>query len=185
MQVQHHIGGAGVAEQNTLHALQLTARLRQCRQVITHGLADQTNIGVRIVTQMPIKLRSHWRAQLNEIPIEILAATGLETPLMIALKQLAEAQWIGHRHQLDHTVQQTLGFEFGQALLQGPGGAHARQFIGVQAGLDVGLALATTEAEYRNPAFATEVAPRQSMIDAFHISASAGPGSPASGARPS
>ena len=134
---------------------------------------------------MPCELRGHWRAQLDEIAVEILAAAGLETPLMIALQQLTEAQWIGHRHQFDHAVEQALGFEFGQALFQRPGGAHARQLIGVQAGLDVGLALALTETEHRNLAFAAQVAPRQNMIDAFHISASAGPGSPASGARPS
>ena len=98
---------------------------------------------MRIITQVPFQLGGHWRAQLDEIPVEVLAAARLETPLMIALKQLAEAQWIGHRHQFDHTVEQALGFEFGQALFQLPSRAHARQFIGVQAGLDVGLAPAT------------------------------------------
>ena len=157
---------------------------RQSGEQVAHGLTDQADIGVGIITQMPIQLGSHRRAQLDEIPVEILAAACLETTLMIALKQLAEAYGIGHRHQFDHTVEQALGFEFGQALFQLPGRAHPRQFIGVQAGLNVGLALATTEAEHRNLAFAAQVAPRQCMVDAFHISASAGPDSPASGARP-
>ena len=139
---------------------------------------------MRIIAQLPVQLSGHRRAQLDEITVEILAAAHLETPLMIALQQLTEAHRVGHRHQFDHAVEQALGFEFGQALFQLPGGAHARQFIGVQAGLDVGLALATAETEHRNLAFAAQVAPRQYVIDAFHISASAGPGSPASGARP-
>ncbi|MNF86730.1 hypothetical protein D3C84_691760 [compost metagenome] len=185
MQVQHHIGGAGVAEQNALHALQLAARLWQSGQMIDHRLTDQANVGVRIVTEAFCQGSRHRCAQLDEIAVEVLAAARLETPLMIALKQLTQTQWISHRHQFDHTVEQALGFEFGQTLFQLERRAHARQFIGVEAGLDISLALAATETEHRNLAFAAQVAPRQSMIDAFHISASAGPGSPASGARPS
>ncbi|MNL04212.1 hypothetical protein D3C87_1247770 [compost metagenome] len=152
--------------------------------MIGHGLTNQANIGVRIVAETVGQRRRHRRAQLDEIAIEVLAAARLETPLMIALQQLTEAQWIGHWHQFDHAVQQALGFKFGQAFFQRPGGAHARQFIGVKAGLDVGLAFATAETEHRNLALAAQMAPRQCMVDAFHISASAGPGSPTSGARP-
>ncbi|MNF85063.1 hypothetical protein D3C87_1276450 [compost metagenome] len=52
VQVQHHVGCAGMAEQHALHALQLAARLWQCRQVIGHGLTNQAHIGVRIVTEI-------------------------------------------------------------------------------------------------------------------------------------
>ncbi|MNI33696.1 hypothetical protein D3C73_876560 [compost metagenome] len=129
--------------------------------MIGHGLTNQANIGVRIVAETVGQRRRHRRAQLDEIAVKVLAAARLETSLMIALQQLTEAQWIGHRHQFDHTVEQALGFEFGQTLFQRPGGAHPRQFIGVEAGLNVGLALATAEAKHRNSAFAAQVAPRQ------------------------
>ncbi|MNL06986.1 hypothetical protein D3C87_1276440 [compost metagenome] len=103
---------------------------------------------------------------------------------MIALQQLPETQGVGDWHQLDDTVEQAFGFEFAEALFQLPGGAHARQFVSVQAGLNIGLALAATEAKDRNLALAAQVAPRQYVVDAFHISASAGPGSSTSDARP-
>ncbi|MNZ86303.1 hypothetical protein D3C78_1051200 [compost metagenome] len=183
MQVQHHIRRTRMSEQHTLHALQLAAGRWQCGQHIAHGLTDQLHIGVSIIPQAPFQQGSHGSTQLNEIAVEILAATGFEAPLMIALQQLPEPQWVGHRHQFDHTFQGALRFQFGQALFQLPGRAHPRQFVGVQAGLDIGLALAAAEAEHRNPAFAAQMAPRQSVIDTFHISASAEPGSPASDAR--
>lgn len=128
---------------------------------VAHGLADQADIGVRIIPQAPFQFGGHWRAELDEIPVEVLATARLETPLMITLQQLTEAQWVGHRHQFDDAVQQAFGFELGQALFQLPRGTHARQFIGVQAGLNVSLALAATEAEHRNLAFAAQVTPRQ------------------------
>src|SRR5207253_9371715 len=122
------------------------------------------DIGVRIITQAPLQLCSHRLAQLEEIPIEVLAAAKLETPLMATLQQLTKAHRVRHRYQLDHTIQCALGFELGQALFQLPGGAHSRQFVSVQAGLDIGLALAAAEAKHRDMALAAQVAPRQWMI---------------------
>jgi hypothetical protein len=60
-----------------------------------------------IIAQVPAVAR-HRRAQLDEIAVEILAAAHLETSLVIALQQLAEAHRVGHRHQLDHAVEQAL-----------------------------------------------------------------------------
>ena len=74
--------------------------------------------------------------------------------------------------------------QFDQALFQLPGRAHSRQFIGVQAGLDIGLALAAAETKHAQLALAAQVAPGQYVIDAFHISASVEPGSSTSDARP-
>ncbi|MCY1465934.1 hypothetical protein D9M71_841420 [compost metagenome] len=107
---------------------------------------------------------------------------------MAGLEDLAEADGVGHRDQFDAAFQLPGGFQLRQALLEFPGGAHARQFVGMQAGLDVDLALAGTEAEHAQPALAAKAAPGQRMIDSFHavlLSACAGPGRPGSGARPS
>ncbi|MOA46934.1 hypothetical protein D3C78_1695110 [compost metagenome] len=61
---------------------------------------------------------------------------------------LIEADRVGHWHQFDHALQTALLLELVEALLEFPRSAHARQFIGVQAGLDVHLAWAGAIAEH-------------------------------------
>ncbi|MNG29644.1 hypothetical protein D3C84_1151130 [compost metagenome] len=87
---------------------------------------------------------------------------------MTALQVLIKTDGVGHRHQFDHALQLTLAFEFSQALLELPGGAHARQLVGVQAGLDVDLASARAITEYAEGALGSQVAPGQQMVDALH-----------------
>ncbi|MNN82415.1 hypothetical protein D3C81_1993490 [compost metagenome] len=81
---------------------------------------------------------------------------------------LVEANGIGHRHQFDHTVELSLLLKFGQAFLQLPGGTHARQFVGVQAGLDVDLAGARAITKHAEGALGAQVAPGQWVVDALH-----------------
>lgn len=115
VQVEDDIGSTGMAEQYPLHALQLAARLGQCIERIGHCLADHAHIGVGIIAQAAFEQPCNRLAQLNEIAVEVLARAHLETPLVRALQQLAQAHRVGHRHQLDHPVEGTLLLQFGQA----------------------------------------------------------------------
>ena len=110
----------------------------------------------------------HRCAEFDERAVEVLAAAQFEAAHVAALQVLIEADGVGHRHQFDHALQLALVFEFSQTLLQFPGRAHARQFVGVQAGLDVDLASASAITKNTECAFGPQVAPGQWMVDALH-----------------
>ncbi|RMS00653.1 hypothetical protein ALP75_203793 [Pseudomonas syringae pv. actinidiae] len=183
MQVEHHIGDAGMFEQNALHALQLGLRCGQAFECRGHRLTNQMDIGTRVIAQLTFQQLGDRLAQLGEVAVEVLAAAELETPLVRALQQLPQAQRVGDRHQFDDAFQRALLFQLGQAFFQFPGGAHARQLVSVQAGLNVSFALAGAETKDTERAFGAESAPRQYMIDSLHFRPSAGRDSPASGVR--
>jgi len=184
MQVKGDVGVAGVAQQQAVQGFQLRGRRWQFLEDLSHGLADQRDVGLGIRAQTLANQRCHRGAEFDERTVEILAAAQFEAAHVIALQMLIQANRIGHRHHFDNALQTALPFQFVQAQLEFPRGTHARQFIGVQAGLNVGLALALTETENRNLALAAQVAPRQYVINALHISASVARGSSTSDARP-
>ncbi|MNZ28798.1 hypothetical protein D3C78_460350 [compost metagenome] len=188
MQIEHHVRIAGMAQQQALHALKLGTGRRQLVQRLDHGLADQRDVGLFVGTEALADTRGDQFAQLDEVAVEVLPAAQLETAEVAGLQGLAEADGVGHRNQFDTRLQKTFGLQIGKTLLQLPGGTHARQLIGVQAGLDVDLALASAEAEHAQAALAAETAPRQQVIDTFHsqsLSVCAVRDKPGSGARPS
>ncbi|MNQ85180.1 hypothetical protein D3C85_1003330 [compost metagenome] len=168
MQVEGDVGVAGMAQQQAVHGFQLRWRCRQAVEDLAHGLANQRDVGLGIAAEAITDQRGHRRTEFDERAVEILAAAQLETPHVAALQVLVEANGIGHRHQFDHTLQLSLLFKFGQAFLQLPGRAHARQFVGVQAGLDVHLARARAITKHAEGALAAQVAPGQFVVDALH-----------------
>ncbi len=187
MQVEHQVGVAGVAIEQALHALQFRGRRRQGVQRRAQGLADQRDIGRRIAAETLADAVDHRVQQVGEIAIEVAPAAHFEAPLVQRLDHLPETDRIGHRHQLDGAAQAAFRLQQAQPLLQLPGGAHARQLVGVQAGLDVDLARAAAEAEHAQALLASQGAPRQQVVDTLHavlrIRICAAPGRPASGAR--
>src|SRR5471030_2969254 len=168
MQIQSDIGIASMAQQQAVHGFQLRRRCRQVVEHLGHGLANQRDVGFGIVAQLSTDQRGHRSTQFDERTVEILAAAQFETAHMGALQMLIEADRVGHRHQFDYALQLALGFEFGQALLQLPGRAHARQFVGVQAGLDVNLAGARAITKHAEAALGAQMTPGQWMVDALH-----------------
>ena len=186
VQIQHHIGIAGVLEQQALQGLQLGSRRRQRLQRGLHRRTDQAHIGRAILAQAAVECRGNGRGQGEEVTVEILAAGKLETALLGRLKQLTQADGIGHRHQFDDTGQAPLGFEFAQAPLEFHGNPHARHLIGMQRGLDIGLARAAAIAKYTQAPFRAGAVPGQHMVDPLHVQLlrpCVGPDRPASGVR--
>lgn len=168
MQVEGDVGIAGVAQQQAVQCFELRGRGWQLIKHLAHGLADQGDVGLGIAAQLLADTRRHRRTEFNKRAVEILAAAQLEAPHVTALQVLVEADRIGHRHQLDHALQTALLFQRVEALLEFPRGAHARQLVGVQAGLDVHLAAAGAVTENAEGTFAAKMAPRQDMVDALH-----------------
>ncbi|CAI8931334.1 hypothetical protein EMIT0P291_40025 [Pseudomonas sp. IT-P291] len=168
MQVKGDVGIAGMAQQQAVHRFQLRCRGRQVVEDLAHGLANQRDVGLGIAAEAITDQPGHRRTEFDERAVEVLAAAELETPHVAALQVLIEADGIGHRHQFDHCVQLSLLFKFGQAFLQLPGRAHARQFVGVQAGLDVHLARARAITKHAEGALGAQVAPGKLVVDALH-----------------
>jgi hypothetical protein len=131
-------------------------------------LPDQRYVGLGIAAQPLADARRHWRAEFDKRAVEILSAAQLEAAHVAALQMLIEPDRVGHRHQLDHPLQTALLFQRVEALLEFPCGAHTRQFVGVQTGLDVDLAAARAVTEDAEGTFAAQVAPGQDMVDALH-----------------
>ncbi|MCY1423452.1 hypothetical protein D9M71_391630 [compost metagenome] len=78
--------------------------------------------------------------QVDEVAIEVLAALQFKTPQWRIQQHLLQAHRVGHRHQNDLALQSALLFQLDQTALEVPGYQHARQFVGVQRGLDVDFA---------------------------------------------
>ena len=187
MQVEHQVGVAGVAIQQALHALQFRGRRRQGVQRRAQGLADQRDIGRRIAAETLADAVDHRVQQVGKSRLKL-------RPLLISKRPWCSAWIICPRPtglatgtRLDGAAQAAFRLQQAQPLLQLPGGAHARQLVGVQAGLDVDLARAAAEAEHAQALLASQGAPRQQVVDTLHavlrIRICAAPGRPASGAR--
>lgn len=168
MQIEGDVGIAGMAQQQTMQRFQLRGRGRQLIEHLAHGSANQRNVGLGISTQTLTDQRPDRRTEFDEGAVEVLAAAQLEAAHVRALQVLIEADRVGHRHQFDHALQTALLFQLIETLLEFPRGAHARQFIGVQAGLDVNLAGARAVAKHAERTFAAQVTPGQNMVDALH-----------------
>ncbi|MNP36611.1 hypothetical protein D3C76_1300130 [compost metagenome] len=168
MQVQHHIGVAGMLQQQATQTVELRGRCRQVGEGIAHGAADQGDVGIGIVAQLTFQSLRDVLAEFREVAIEILPAGELEATLVRGLEHLGDTDRIGHWHQFDHPVQATLLFQRLQAALEFDGDAHSRQFIGVQGSLDVGLARAAAKTEQRELSFCARGTPRQQVLNVLH-----------------
>ncbi|MNP36618.1 hypothetical protein D3C76_1300200 [compost metagenome] len=168
MQVQHHIGIAGMLHQQATQAVELRGRRWQVGEGIAHGAADQGDVGVSIVAQLTFQSLRHVIGEFREIAIEILPAGELEATLMGGLEHLRDSDRIGHGHQLDHCAQAPLLFQRLQAALEFDGDAHPRQLVGMQGGLDVGLARPAAKTEQRQLALRARGTPRQEVLNVLH-----------------
>ena len=81
------------------------------------------------------------------MPVEILAAGQGEAAERPAEHALAESDRIGHRHQHDFAVDAVAHLEIGEETAQVMGDQHPGRLIGVQRGLDHGLAPCPAVAE--------------------------------------
>ncbi|MNI06907.1 hypothetical protein D3C73_599020 [compost metagenome] len=132
VQVQHHIGVTGMLQQQAAQAVEFRGRCRHGGEGIAHGAAYECDVGVGIASQSAFQQRCNGIDQLREVAIEVLAAGELEAPLMGGLEHLGDTDRIGHGHQLDHSGQAALSFQFQQTALEFDGDAHPRQFVGMQ-----------------------------------------------------
>lgn len=109
-----------------MQRFELRRRWRQIIQHLDHRLADQGDIGSRVIPEALTDALRHRGAEFDEGTVEILATTELETPHMSALQMLIQADGIGHGNELDHSFEQASGLEIVESFLQFPCRAHAR-----------------------------------------------------------
>ncbi|MNR54782.1 hypothetical protein D3C85_1750310 [compost metagenome] len=66
MQIEGDVGIARMAQQQAVHGFQLRGRCRQAIKHLTHGLANQGDVGLRIVAQSVADQRGHRCAELDK-----------------------------------------------------------------------------------------------------------------------
>ena len=148
MQVQHHVGITGQALQHQALGVQLGLGgvpgqgAGQCT-------ADQLGITLRIIAQQFFHLVADVFAEVDEQAIEVLPAFQFVAAQGDVHQHLFQAHRVGDRHQHDFAAQAPDRFKLCQARLEVPGHQHARQFIGMQGGLDVHLAFGLLRAEVK------------------------------------
>ena len=104
------------------------------------------------------------------VAVEILAARELEPSLRPAQHGLAQADRVGHRHHDDLAAQAPGRLQRRQPGAQVVGGEHAGQFVGMQRGLQVGLAAAVGRAvvETGDAALGARRAAGQRVVAGLH-----------------
>jgi hypothetical protein len=126
--------------------LQLRGR-RLAGEGVAQAGTDQFKVVLCIVVQLAFDRVADFFAEVDEPAIEILSTLEVVTAQRHIHQHLLEADRVGHRHEDDFAAQAAGGFKLRQALFEMPGDQHARQFVGMQRGLNVHLALGLLWAE--------------------------------------
>ena len=79
------------------------------------------------------------RGEVGVVAVEVLAGIELKAPHGLVQQALRRANRVGHGHQDDFAVDLAGRVQPFEQRAQVVGGQHARQFFGVQTGLDVNL----------------------------------------------
>ena len=138
--VHHHIGIAGQAQQGEPQHVQLAdSVLAQLGQVLAHGGAHQGDIVGAVIAPLPGQPGAHWLGQLGVASIEIVTTVQGKTAHRLTQHALPQADRVGHRHDNHFSNQLIRLLGRRQRLRQMVQHQHARQFVGVQAGLQIHL----------------------------------------------
>ena len=142
MQIEHDIGVARQAHQHATHARQLGER-RICIggiepiELAQHRFAHHARVRIGVARQFRVDTCRNGRIHRRIVAIEIFAAGQFETALLAVQKRLRKAERIGHRHDDNLAGDFSRRFKGCESRAQMMRHQHARQFIGVQRGLDI------------------------------------------------